>query len=239
MEPVIIGYSSTDWFEYGVKTPIFWDTKLAPHGLIAGPTGGGKTVEAKYLVYQLLDAGVDLYICDFKAGGDWTNIVSSAKYGEYRDCDRVFDCFFADFSDAMQHNVRRERWLLFDEVTSWALAKDTKEFKTAMSKLGQIAFMGRSFGYHLLFVSQRFDAKVIDTAIREQFGVRLHVGQITTESAGMLFPGCEINKGARLPRFCGYCARPEAELDVVQFPYIENAGKLKKLLQLKGAKLYG
>lgn len=236
---LIIGYSAADWQEYGIKTPIVWDTTSTPHGLIAGPTGGGKTVEARYIVNQLLDAGVNIRICDYKAGGDWTNIASSTNYGQYLDCDRVFDSFFADFSEAMQHNVRREQWLVFDEVTSWVLAKDSKEFKAAMSKLGQVAFMGRSFGFHLLFVSQRFDAKVIETSIREQFGVRMHVGQITSESAGMLYPGCEINKGAQLPRFCGYCARPEAELEVVQFPYIEDAGKLKKLLELKGAALYG
>lgn len=38
------------------------------------------------------------------------------------------------------------------QYTSYALSKDTKQIKEIMSMVSHIAFMGRSFGYHLIFM---------------------------------------------------------------------------------------
>ena len=118
------------------------------------------------------------------------------------------------------------------------LTKDTKAFKCYMDKISHIAFMGRSFGFHLVFIAQQFNAKVLDTAIREQFGVKIYMGStISTESATMLFPNCEIDKSIHLPRYCGYVSLPEKELDIMQIPYLSNPEKLKKLLIQKGTSI--
>lgn len=69
-----IGYLLSDWKE-GIKTPLYWEPDTVAHCLLAGPTGGSKTVSAQMIVNQLLDAQADISICDFKAGGDWDNIV--------------------------------------------------------------------------------------------------------------------------------------------------------------------
>lgn len=85
--------------------------------------------------------------------------------------------------------------------------------------------MGRSFGYHLILISQQFNAKVIDTAIREQFGIKVYMGStISTESATMLFPNCAIDKSIHLPKCCGYVSMPEKEIGIIQIPYISFAG---------------
>ena len=57
----------------------------------------------------------------------------------------------------MKRNLHRnkgydEKYLLFDEFSSYALSKDTKQIKEIMSMVSHIAFMGRSFGYHLIFM---------------------------------------------------------------------------------------
>lgn len=227
-----LGYSHEKW-KGGVLSPFLWDTEIVPHLLIAGITGGSKTVSSQMIVNQLLDANVDLKILDFKAGGDWNNIVSS--YAEYTDCDVLLKQFYQSFTDTIKNKGHENRYLLFDEFSSYALSKDTKDFKELMAMISHIAFMGRSFGYHLIFVSQQFNSKVLDTAIREQFGIKIYMGSsISVESATMLFPNCEIDKSVHLPRFCGYISMPEKELDIIQMPYIENVGKLKKLLEIKG-----
>ncbi len=48
---------------------------------------------------QLLDFSVDIAICDFKAGGDWDNIVSA--YAEYTDCDVLLRQFYDSFVDTI------------------------------------------------------------------------------------------------------------------------------------------
>lgn len=229
---VILGYSRAFW-ELGVKEPYFWRPDSVPHLLLSGITGGGKTVLAQYILNQLLNTDAELSICDFKAGGDWDGIVSD--YGEYLGCDGVLDKFYSSFLSTIQEKGRCHKYLVFDEFSSYALSKDTKAFKELMAKISHLAFMGRSFGYHLFFISQQFNAKVIDTAIREQFGIKLYMGStISTESAAMLFPNCDVDKSIHLPRHCGYISLPEKELDIVQIPYIENPALLKTLLTEKG-----
>lgn len=225
------------WLE-GVKVPFMLDTNKVPHTLISGITGGGKTVLSQTVVNQLLKEDCEVYIADFKAGGDWNGIV--ARYAEYLDCDILLDDYYADFCNTIKVKGHKESFLIFDEFSSYALSKDSKEFKDMMSKVSHIAFMGRSFGYHLIFISQQFNAKVLDTAIREQFGIKIYMGStISTESATMLFPNADIDKSNHLPRFCGFISTPESDgVEVLQIPYIEEPSKLKDLLVYNG-KRYG
>jgi hypothetical protein len=231
-----LGYSFSAW-KKGIQIPFFWNTDTVPHLLISGITGGSKTVSSQMIVNQLLEHSVDVAICDFKAGGDWDNIIPA--YAEYLDCDVLLKKFYSDFVETIHRKGRENKFLVFDEFSSYALSKDTKAFKELMSMISHIAFMGRSFGYHLIFISQQFNAKVLDTAIREQFGIKIYMGSvISTESATMLFPNCEIDKSVHLPKYCGYISRPEKDLEIIQMPYLENAGKLKALLEKKGKNNY-
>jgi len=147
----------------------------------------------------------------------------------------VLNDFYESFVDAINKKMKTEKYLIFDEFSSYALSKDSKEFKELMSKLAHLAFMGRSYGYHLIFISQQFNSKVIDTSVREQFGVKIYMGStISTESASMLFPNCEIDKSIHLPKCCGYVSMPEKEIDIIQMPYIQDPKLLKQLLVQKG-----
>lgn len=230
-----LGYKLEHW-KSGVKTPLFWNTETVPHIMIAGLTGGSKTVTAQLIVNQLLTENKSVYIADFKAGGDWDNIVP--HYAEYKVCDSLLDEFYQLFVQTLQRKSIAEKYLIFDEFSSYMLMKDSKSFKCYMDKISHIAFMGRSFGFHLVFIAQQFSAKVLDTAIREQFGIKIYMGStISTESATMLFPNCEIDKSIHLPRYCGYVSLPEKELDIMQIPYLSNPEKLKKLLIQKGASI--
>lgn len=231
--------------QYGIKAPIYWNTESEPHCLIAGPTGGGKTVFSQIIVNQILNRcksedgfSIDnMYICDFKAGGDWDNIVPN--YAEYMACDDLLNKFYESFVDAIRQKQCQENYLIFDEFSSYALSKDAKGFKDLMAQVSHLAYMSRSFKYHLIFISQQFNAKVIDTAIREQFGIKIYMGStISTESATMLFPNCAIDKSVHLPRCCGYISVPEKELDIIQVPFIAEPVKLKQLLVKKGSALF-
>lgn len=229
-----LGFSHNYW-AMGVKEPFLWRPASVPHLLISGITGGGKTVLGQYVLSQLLNMDVELFIADFKADGDWAGIVQN--YGEYLGCDLILRDFYNSFLDAIKRKEHHEKYLLFDEFSSYALSKDAKDFKTLMGMVSHLAFMGRSFGYHLILISQQFNAKVIDTAIREQFGIKIYMGStISTESATMLFPNCEIDKSIHLPAHCGYISLPEKELDIIQMPYIAEPWRLKELLISKGSR---
>ncbi|MEE3467208.1 MAG: hypothetical protein VZQ83_02090 [Eubacterium sp.] len=234
MEKIKIGYDHADWLE-GVKTPLYWDPLKTPHLLIAGLTGGGKTVSAQFIVYQILnDPTAHLSVCDFKADRDWDGIVE--RYGEYLGCDDVFDSFYDRFCNAIQRKQRGNEYLLFDEVCSYALSKTTAEHTALMKKISHLAFMGRSFGYHLIFVSQQFNAKVIDTAVREQFGIKIYMGStISAESLTMMYPHSLIDKNMHLQDHCGYVSLPGKDVVIIQMPFIDDPALLKQLLIEKGS----
>lgn len=233
LERFKLGWKYENW-KNGIKLPFFWTPQTTPHLLIAGPTGGSKTVSAQLLVNQLLDAKKEIFIADYKSGGDWSDIVP--KYAEFTSCDDLLNEFYSLFIESINTKCPHERYLIFDEVSSYMLCKDSKNFNLYMDKIGHIAFMGRSFQHHLIFISQQFSSKVISTAIREQFGIRIYMGSnISTESAMMLFPNCEIDKSLRLPKYSGYISLPEKDIDIIQMPYLDNPSKLKQLLQIKGS----
>lgn len=232
MQPIRLGYSNQMWLE-GIKTPFIWRPEKVPHICIAGITGGGKTVLSQTIVNQLIKSDCDIYIADFKAGGDWDGICK--HYAEYKDCNALLNDYYDNFCITIGEKEHKESYLIFDEFSSYALSKESKEQKEMMAKVSHIAFMGRSFGYHLVFISQQFNSKVLDTAIREQFGIKIYMGStISTESATMLFPNCDIDKSQHLPRFCGFISMPEKELDIIQIPYLEEPSKLKQLLMING-----
>ena len=142
--------------------PFLWHPDSVPHLLISGITGGGKSVCAQYILNQLLDTSAEISIADFKAGGDWDGIVPD--YGEYLECDEILKDFYNSFLAAIRGKEHHEKYLLFDEFSSYALSKDTKGFKELMGMVSHVAFMGRSFGYHLILISQQFNAKVIEAS---------------------------------------------------------------------------
>ena len=227
---VRLGFRHELWAE-GVKRPIVWDTEKVPHIMVAGITGGCKTVLSQMILNQMIGE-FKVTICDFKAGGDWDGIVDD--YYEYIECDVGLKQFHEAFCKTIAVKGHENRILIFDEISSYALSKDSKEYKEMNSMLSHLAFMSRSFGYHLMLISQQFNSKVIDTAIREQFGIKIYMGStISTESASMLFPGVEIDKGRHLPPYCGYVSMPGSDVDIIQIPYIDNPDMLKELLKQK------
>lgn len=236
-DEIILGYSASKWNDGGIVSPFVWSYKKDPHLLIAGTTGGGKTVLAQLLVKQLLTRSANLTILDYKAGGDWDGIVP--QYAEFKACDEMFDRFYQSFVETIEKKAYNENFLLIDELSAWVGTKDNKEKKIFMDKLGHIAFMGRSFGYHLIYIGQQLNAQVVDTSIREQANTKIFVGnRISTESATMLFPNTQIDKSIRLPNYHGYITTPDTDLDTIVIPELANPQQLKKDLQALGQKYY-
>ena len=236
---LILGYSATKWNSGGIVSPYILECKKDPHALFAGPSGSSKTCTVQLLVRQLMYQKKDIVIADFKAGKDWDNIFHADRYGEYTGCDRIIDEFYNSFIETIKNKQYRERYLVCDEFGSYVLSKDSKEKKALMEKISHIAFMGRSFGFHLILINQQFNADILPTAIREQFATRVHMGnRIYTETATMLFPNVSIDKSIRLPNYHGYIATPQTDVDIIVIPELSNVKQLKKELQALGQQYY-
>lgn len=217
-----LGYDYEQWRSAGHAVPFLWDTAAAPHMMVSGPTGGGKTVFVKVLLEQLLREGAAVTVCDFKGFGDLRGLVNDFASG--KDCNTRLADFCAEFEKAREQDDihARRRVLIFDEFGSFAASKSKKEFDELMQMISNLIFMGRSYGYHIILVAQRFDATIISTNLREQFGVKIYMGaSISVQAATMLFPNTDLDKSVRLPPYCGYISTPKTDNSILIMPKVD------------------
>jgi len=219
---IVLGYSYEKWTTTGQVVPILWDVAAAPHVMVSGPTGGGKSIYTKLLISQILEAGASVCVCDYKGHFDYRGLVKDFAAGS--DCDALLARFCADFEQTREQG-EDGKWkvLVFDEFGSFAASKSKKEFDSLMNTLANVIFMGRSYGYSAILISQRFDAETIKTSYREQC-IKVFMGStISQQSATILFPNSEVDKSTRLPPCCGYISTPKTDCDTIIIPKVDIA----------------
>lgn len=233
---MVLGYRYEPWRDTGQIVPIVWDMTMAPHALVCGPTGSGKSVLLKAILEKLLLAGADVTICDFKGFGDFRGFVKD--YAEGNDCFGAMMAFCDAFERDRATGKRRERRkiLLADEVGSLVASLSKKEADELMRRLSSLIFLCRVYNYSIIFASQRFMASDLPTKLSEQMGIKIHLGtSISQQAATALFPNSEIDKSLRLPPYCGYCSTPKADCDVLITPKLDIPALDRRLKALGNA----
>jgi hypothetical protein len=122
---LVLGYQFDNWQSTGQVVPIVWDTATAPHLMVSGPTGGGKTVFVKVLLERLLLWGAEVTVCDFKGFGDLHGFVKDYAVG--KDCDAALAAFCADFDRAREQGATSSKKVLI--LTSSAAFRRLKQKK--------------------------------------------------------------------------------------------------------------
>lgn len=175
-----------------------WKPYRSPHILIAGTTGAGKSYTIFVLLLQMARQGWEIYIADPKQN-DLASLRFSIPDGEshiastppriakmVREVVELMNernnTYFNSSDSAMgkdyRHYKLRPIILVFDEVASFQ-EMDKKIGAEVMSYLKQIIMMGRQVGVFLLIATQRPDHNAFDTAIRDQFGLRIALGKMS------------------------------------------------------------
>ena len=73
MTEMILGYDRNDWEQFQIKNPVeIVLPKKTSNILIAGKSGSGKSLSARWYLWQLLHNRESLvYIADYKAGEEY------------------------------------------------------------------------------------------------------------------------------------------------------------------------
>ncbi len=176
------------------------ETKHAPHTLIAGSTGSGKSVLMQNLILSIAETNTtkqaEIVLIDPKLGVDYfafdglphikngtitdQNTAASKLGALVNEMERRYREHFkpARVANLAAYNKKvkeRDRlpviWLIHDEFSEWMM---TEDYKLAVSSVvSRLGVKARAAGIYLIFAAQRPDANVMPMQLRANLGNRL------------------------------------------------------------------
>ena len=235
-------------------TVLFLDPsqKHAPHTLIAGSTGSGKSVLMQNILLGIAATNTpkqaQIILIDPKQGVDYFQFEDLPHLGggaivsdqiavtRLQELVLEMDNRYVKFKNARANNITSynakvepsERlptiWLIHDEFAEWMLVDEYKEaVSTTVQRLGVKA---RAAGIHLIFAAQRPDANVMPLQLRANLGNRLILrvdGEGTSEIA-LGDKGAEklLGKGHLLAKLEGESSLVYAQVPLASTTFLDS-----------------
>lgn len=195
----------------------------APHTLIAGSTGSGKSVLMQNIILAIAatntPAQAKIVLIDPKQGVDYFSfesiphlegsllVESDAAIERLQQLVTEMDARYARFRTARCPNLDtyNERaavadrlpviWVIHDEFAEWMMVEEYKEAVTNI--VARLGVKARAAGIHLVFAAQRPDANVMPMQLRANLGNRLilKVDSIGTSEIALGESGAEYLLG--------------------------------------------
>lgn len=186
---------------------ISWYYDRMPHMLVAGDTGSGKTIYLLTLIERLLCTDAVLYIADPKKAD--LSYLSRIMPEVWCEKDDILDCI-RRFYEGMENRYDEmsvhpdyrmgmnyaklhlpPHFLIFDEYVAFMEMLTKKEWEEPMSLIKKIVLKGRQAGFFIILACQRPDAKYLGDGVRDQFGFRVALGNMSDSGYSMMFGNLE------------------------------------------------
>lgn len=206
---VMDGSQKYDLMMYDTKIAltqqIIWDFVKAPHALITGITGGGKTYLLFYIIRELLRRQSLVKLLDPKIsdlsfmknviGEDSVADTKGQILKQLRQANDEMETRFRLMNESESYKIGsdfrnfdfRPYFIVFDEVTAFTSTLDKKELQEMNDYLINIIMKGRQAGVFMFLTAQRPDADVIKGNIRDQLGLRVSLGNLSSDGYRMTF----------------------------------------------------
>lgn len=223
----------------------------APHTLIAGSTGSGKSVLMQNIILGIAatnrPAQARIVLIDPKQGVDYfqfdglphlqTEIIDdqAAAISQMDHLVAEMDARYAKFKTARVPNLSAynqkvpvdERlptlWLIHDEFAEWMMVEDYKVYVASI--VGRLGVKARAAGIHLVFAAQRPDASVMPMQLRANLGNRLilRVDSEGTSEIALGEKGAErlLGRGHMLAKLEGVAGLTYAQVPLAEPSFME------------------
>lgn len=218
----------------------------APHTLIAGSTGSGKSVLMQNIILGVAatnsPAEARIVLIDPKQGVDYFQLDGlphleggiiddqEEALGRLQSLVGEMDSRYAKFKEARANNLTSYNrkvgegqrlpaiWIIHDEFAEWMMVEDYKDGVTAL--VGRLGVKARAAGLYLVFAAQRPEANVMPMQLRANLGNRL-ILRVDSEGTSEIALG---ERGAERLLGRGHLlAKLEGEpLHYAQVPFVEE-----------------
>lgn len=192
--------------------------EAAPHTLVAGATGAGKSASVLWpVVVRLLFAGQRVWLADPNGGAEFGvaepfverfAVDGPQAVGLLEDLYEEMEARFAWMREqgvrTWQPQFGPRLWLVMDEVGAVLTAADREERKTLERWLATVAMKGRAAGVHLVLGIQRPSSDVFPTTLRSNVPTRV-VGALPSSDDSKIATGISPSEfpeadASRLPK---------------------------------------
>lgn len=222
------------------------DLEKAPHLLVAGTTGSGKSVFINSIIYTLLfknapSEDIDLYLIDPKA-------IDFARYKEMQngikchvteekqiletltELNAIMDSRYTMMQSNKEYeNIRNIKGafpqivIIFDEYSSLSSQGENKKIVNQIySLVERIAKKGRAAGLHLIIGLQRPDSKCISGALKSNIPLRVAFHTTNKTNSYMILETRDVNAQDNVRPGEGYILNNDGSIKQFQGLYIDN-----------------
>lgn len=199
-QSIIHSYKELPILEQGkiLLSNMLIDWQKSPHMLIVGLTGSGKTVLVQYLMYILRNQGVRVIYCDPKNDTEMKRFCKQHDIKYYSDINDIAKVV-RETEEEMRlreqdlDNMKLEEaefnpiYLFFDELIAYSKIASKKTYEEVSKRLSSIVVQGRQKRVYVGAIMQRPDTDFIDGATRENFCIRICMGQASETTYKMIF----------------------------------------------------
>ena len=193
---------------------VFQDFATAPHAVIAGATGMGKSVVMRAMLRSLFElvspdeVEIAIVYCkeydDFAMFSHYPNLWRKQIISEPQAAYEALEYFVAEMDRRYQNKneSRKKIIVVIDELVDLlAVSKDAEEH------LIRLAIKARAAGIHLLLATQRPDAETLSGQLRDNLNVRIALRVPKSSSSNIILgeSGAEdlVGKGDHLVKWNG------------------------------------
>lgn len=158
--------------------------------LVVGGTGTGKTVAIKTTLSKIAQHQTNptFWLLDFKCL-DFKAYTALPHYYGYTDCAQGLEDYYAAFKEAQASGVTGEpQYLVLDEWGSFITSLGKKEAERCKAIMAELLALGRAYKFIPIIGMQRCDANYFTDGARDNFQVRLALGNLSPEGRRMVFP---------------------------------------------------
>lgn len=218
---------------HNINKWVLWDIIQAPHGLIVGQSGSGKTYACKQILARIrIATPCEIFVVDQKSDDDFLFLNTCKHFYRYPECRKGLHDFYNRFQQR-QNGTDKDRHplvLFFDEWSSFCNASDKKTIEEDKKILGMLVSLGRSFRCHVIISQQRADA-IYFNQFRDNFSLCIGMSNLSEQSREMLFPDYAKNLLPDRTRGTGYLALNGQKPIPIFVPPIKDINRVHRIIR--------
>lgn len=220
--------------QYNLLDYVTWNLDQAPHAVIFGNTGSGKTYASKILLGRIAKhcPNSQFYVCDFKGDTDFSFLKGSEHFFRFLECERGLSDFYDRFKLRQSGKEEQRSCLLlfFDEWSSYILNLEKKKAEEEKKKLSMLLMLGRSFNVHIIVSQQRVDAAYFNSA-RDNFNLVIALGNLSPEGKEMMFRTFKDEMNSDRKQGTGYMLTNGTNFTPIVVPAISDMKRLHSYIR--------